>query len=263
MAEQMRKIKTISGRPLDQRAEMELINRYTLKELKPEDVYAFSVVLCDNEIDRDNERFDRNALEALAKLFIGKTGIFNHSSNAHDQVARLYRASVEQTGERNSLGEEKLALRGFAYILRTEEMQPIIDKIEGGILKEVSVGFAVSDCVCSICGKSIGWSECEDGHVKGRSYNGRRCYGLLKNPVDAYEFSFVAVPAQRGAGVTKNYQPKEIEAAFDVLLGADLRPYLEQMALLEKQYKIAQQSQDEQDKRQEILAENKKYVREM
>ena len=52
-------------------------------------------------------------------------------------------------------------------------------------------------------------------------------------------------------------------SAFDVLLGADLRPYLEQMALLEKQYKIAQQSQDEQDKRQEILAENKKYVREM
>ncbi len=177
---QIRKMKAVNSRPLDLKAEMPLINQYALKELTPDDVYAFSVVLCDNEIDRDNERFDRNALEALAKLFVGKTGIFNHSWDANDQVARLYRTSVEQTGERTTVGDEKLALRGYAYILRTAEMQPIIDKIEGGILKEVSVGFSVSERVCSICGKPMVWNDCENGHEKGAKYDGKQCYGLLK-----------------------------------------------------------------------------------
>jgi len=55
------------------------INRYTRREFKSDEVYTFSVVLCDNEIDRDNERFTTDALQKLATLFLGKTGIFNHS----------------------------------------------------------------------------------------------------------------------------------------------------------------------------------------
>ena len=55
------------------------INRYTRREFKADEVYTFSVVLCDNEIDRDNERFTTDALQKLATLFLGKTGIFNHS----------------------------------------------------------------------------------------------------------------------------------------------------------------------------------------
>lgn len=55
--------------------ELELINRYSRKELSPEEVYIFSVTLCDNEVDRDLERFSKSALYALAPLFEGKTGI--------------------------------------------------------------------------------------------------------------------------------------------------------------------------------------------
>ena len=57
---------------------MEKINRFTRKELTEDDVYCFSVILCDNEIDRDCEKFSVEALKELAGLFIGKTGIFNH-----------------------------------------------------------------------------------------------------------------------------------------------------------------------------------------
>jgi hypothetical protein len=35
--------------------ELELIGRYARKELTQEEIYTFSVILCDNEIDRDNE----------------------------------------------------------------------------------------------------------------------------------------------------------------------------------------------------------------
>ena len=67
----------LSGAPTPQ--ELELINNYTVKPLSADEVYTFGIVLCDNEIDRDFERFDIPALEKLAELFVGKTGIFDHS----------------------------------------------------------------------------------------------------------------------------------------------------------------------------------------
>ena len=39
------------------KSELEQINKYTRRELKEDEVYVFPVVLCDNEIDRDGERF--------------------------------------------------------------------------------------------------------------------------------------------------------------------------------------------------------------
>ena len=52
-------------------------------------------MLCDNEIDRDFERFDIPALEKLAELFVGKTGIFDHSMSGRDQTARIFSCRVE------------------------------------------------------------------------------------------------------------------------------------------------------------------------
>ena len=53
--------------------------------------------------------------------------------------------------------------------------------------------------ICSICGADYG--SCE--HRKGESYGGQTCVAVLCEPEDAYEFSFVAVPAQKQAGVLK------------------------------------------------------------
>ena len=53
------------------KAAMEKINLYTRRAYKPEEVYTFSVVLCDNEVDRDGECFTKETLEELAKLFVG------------------------------------------------------------------------------------------------------------------------------------------------------------------------------------------------
>ena len=45
------------------KAAMEKINLYTRRAYKPEEVYTFSVVLCDNEVDRDGECFTKETLE--------------------------------------------------------------------------------------------------------------------------------------------------------------------------------------------------------
>lgn len=184
--------------------DMEAINAFAKKELKPEEVFVFSVILCDNDIDRDFERFSDKTLEQLAGLFVGKTGISDHEWKSGGQVARIFRAEVVSDPERETAtGETYACLKAGAYILRTEANAQLIADIEGGIKKETSVGCAVAESLCSICGKPIGSPEC--GHIKGREYGGKLCYASLENATDAYEWSFVAVPAQRNAGVTKGF----------------------------------------------------------
>jgi len=184
--------------------DLEKINRYTRRDFKSEEVYTFSVVLCDNEIDRDGERFTTDALQSLATLFLGKTGIFNHSMQAQNQTARIYDCAVEQDSERKTqCGEPYTRLVGKAYLPRSEKNANFILEIESGIKKEVSVGCAVGRVTCNICGADLKKGGC--AHVKGKIYDGQTCCAVLDEPTDAYEWSFVAVPAQREAGVIKSF----------------------------------------------------------
>ncbi len=86
---------------------------------------------------------------------------------------------------------------------RLAKNEDLIKEIQSGIKKEVSVGCSVSRSVCSICGSDSNTDSCH--HKKGRKYKGKLCYRELCDPYDAYEWSFVAVPAQRNAGVTKSF----------------------------------------------------------
>ncbi len=74
--------------------DLALINLLSRKELKEEDVYVFSLRLCDNEVDRDQERFAPQTLEELSRLFVGKSGIFDHQWSARGQAARIYKTEV-------------------------------------------------------------------------------------------------------------------------------------------------------------------------
>ena len=146
-------------------AQLEAINAQAKASMTAEQVYVFSLRLCDDQVDRDMERFDTAALPGLAKLFIGKTGIVDHQWSAGNQVARIFAAEVVQ--------EDRVSyIKAWAYIRRGGTNEEVIADIEAGIKKEVSVGCAI-------------------------------CVAVLKEPMDAYEFSFVAVPAQPNAGVLK------------------------------------------------------------
>ena len=196
-------------------SDIELINGFSKSALTAEQVYTFCVRLCDNEIDRDGERFSAEALETLAELFVGKTGIFDHNWTAEGQKARIYKTEViAQDTILTAAGDGYKYLKGCAYMLRSEENGPLIADIEAGIKKEVSVGCSVKRSVCSICGEDYGVCE----HEKGRTYGGKLCCVELREPVDAYEWSFVAVPAQRNAGVLKKYGGNDVRLNLDRLL---------------------------------------------
>lgn len=197
--------------------ELEIINGYATVPLKSEDVFIFTVTLCDNEVDRDNERFTLEALCKLKELFPGKTGISDHSMRSKDQCARIFRTYIEKADRKTSVGEPYTALKARAYMLRNVETEALISEIEGGIKKEVSISCSMNKSTCSICKADMRSHGCK--HIKGRSYEGKPCYAELSEPSDAYEWSFVAVPAQRNAGVTKSFKKEESIMSEKEILG--------------------------------------------
>ena len=176
-------------------ADMAKINVQTLRELTAEEVFTFKLAACDNQIDRDFERFTESALSKMAELFVGKTVLTDHRWSAGTQTARVYAAEVEATGE-----VKRLVLH--CYMPRTEKTAETITAIESGILRECSVGVAIGKSICSICGADNHQALCQ--HFPGREYDGKLCHFDLDDPLDAYEVSLVAVPAQPEAGIIKS-----------------------------------------------------------
>ncbi|WMM26669.1 hypothetical protein RBU61_08320 [Tissierella sp. MB52-C2] len=183
--------------------DLELINRYSRKELTSEDVYIYPIILTSNDKDREFEYFDKKDLNTLSKLFIGKTGILDHSWKSGNQHSRIYKCKVEAVeGETNFKGEQKYILKAWAYTIKAGN-EELIAKIDSGIYKEVSIGFRISDLECSICGNSFfDYENCK--HYPGREYKNQGiCHLRMKDPTDAYEFSFVAVPCNSDAETVK------------------------------------------------------------
>ena len=209
--------------------DLKAINKYTLEPLSAEDVFVFRAVLCDNELDRDYERFSLKALQDLQKLFLGKTVIKDHYHSADNQVARIYATELEQGTKTLASGELYTKLVAKCYMVRTASNADLIAEIKGGIKKEGSVGCSITSSICSICGTDNAKSYCR--HWPGKSYDKEGgkvlCTFTLNGAKDAYEFSLVAVPAQRAAGVSKSYTGKtvyegnEVEPEVDTTDNAD------------------------------------------
>lgn len=175
--------------------DLALINRQSLRELALEEVFIFRLAACDNQIDRDYERFTDAALNELAALFVGKSVLMDHVWLAGSQTARVYNAYVEEAE-----GVKRLIL--CCYMPKTGENENTINAIEAGILRECSVGCQMEHVICSICGADQVKTCC--AHIPGREYDGKLCFMELDGAKDAYEVSLVAVPTQKEAGVVKS-----------------------------------------------------------
>ena len=198
---------TVSGE------ELEKINGYAREPLTEDKVFVFRVALCDNDIDRDGEKFSSGALEKLAELFKGRTGIFDHDPKSSKQTARIFDTWVETLPEKTTTdGEVYRRLMAKAYMVRTASNGDLISEIQGGIKKEVSVSCTMKKKLCSVCGADMYKGGCD--HEKGGEYGGKLCYHILDEPLDAYEWSFVAVPAQVNAGVTKRFEKDVLRLSY-------------------------------------------------
>lgn len=145
--------------------------------------YTFTMKICDNEIDQDNERFSSNCLDRLAQLFIGKAGYIGDS-----QLSKIVFVEVVEEEDRWATTHEHYKwLKATATIPRTCETEELIWQIELGERYKVNIGCAVNTQTCSICGNTDG--RCN--HKPGKYYGGALCYTTLDDPTQVYEWSFV------------------------------------------------------------------------
>ena len=102
------------------------INNLIRNKVNPEDVYIFSVTLCNNDVDKDYEKFSREMLDDLADMFIGKT--------TGDSKAKIFDTWVEKINEKETVdGKRFYQLKAKAYILKTEDNMPLITVSMSGI----------------------------------------------------------------------------------------------------------------------------------
>lgn len=241
--------------------DLELINTYARNPLSAEDVYCFNLTLCDNEVDRDFERFSIDALKELAGLFVGRTGISDHNMSSLNQKARIFKTCIqEDKSKKTSAGEDYVTLKATAYMLVTDENKDMIAQIEGGIKKEVSVSCSMSNMTCSICGKNMKSHECN--HIKGKYYGKKLCHGILSGAADAYEWSFVAVPAQKNAGVTKALSKEKAKTKKTTANDINGNSGAEKTQVYSKSYikKLELEAEDGRLYREHLLSEIKKFA---
>lgn len=172
--------------------DFQTIKEFLKHPVAKEDLFVYSVKLCDNLLDREGEFFSIPALHQLADLFVGVGGIFNHDWQGAEQHSRIYKTEVlsDDSIEKTPVGEPYTYIVAYVYTLNTEENKPFLDKLKAGIYQEVSVGF-----------ESAKTSEVPYGERKAVR---------IDEIADVFEWSFVAVPAQPFAGVVKsNKQSKE------------------------------------------------------
>jgi hypothetical protein len=167
----------------------------------------------------DNEQDDRNympfnlkALQDLKKIYPGKTMLKDHKRTADNQIARIFDTElIQDANKRTELGELHTELIGKIYMIRTDSNKDLIAEINGGTKKEVSTSTVPEKMICSICGTDNMKDYCR--HYPGFTYDvadatgkyeKKKCKMLLHGAKEAYELSFVAVPAQPRAGAHKS-----------------------------------------------------------
>lgn len=259
--------------PIPTEEDYELIKGMMGTEEIPRDgLYVYKVLLCDNMVDRDSQMFTHKSLERIRDLYIGKVGIKDHSPTAGNIHSRIYKTElVVDEGKQNELGDNYEYVLGYAYTINNEENKAFINEIRGGLKKEVSVGLSNRSLICSICNKEM-YSDGHE-HVEGETYGGEKCIGLIDDVDDVYEFSFVAIPSQRKAGIIKAFNKKEENSmnlkqiALKICKSADVAPEDAEklMEEIEKVYKpdtVRKALEEERDKLKEDLAKALKEVEE-
>lgn len=194
-------------------ADLKKINKYTLSPVTAEDVFIFKATMADNEQDdRNYMPFNLKALQDLKRLYPGKTMLKDHRRVADNQIARIYDTElVQDANKQTELGELHTELIAKIYMIKTDSNKDLIAEIMGGIKKEVSTSTVPEKMICNICGCDNMKEYCR--HWPGYEYDvadntgkssKKRCKMLLNGAKEAYELSFVAVPAQPRAGTHKS-----------------------------------------------------------
>ncbi len=175
------------------------INRFALKELTADEIFARKQLLAHSGIDRDRERFPENLLDDFAATLPGKSVLYFHAKSSFLPLGLYFDAvtevmSPEQfkslTGEDPRLPEGVSSVKvlwAWYYVVKTADIESTLANIEGGVYRHWSIGFMATDLVA----------------VK-KEPNGPALYWEYVAPGEATEGSLVWLGAQQGATSQKS-----------------------------------------------------------
>jgi hypothetical protein len=180
------------------------INGFALKELTADDVYVRKFLLCHSAVDRDRERFPEAILDDFAATLPGKSLLAVHDRRSLPLGLWFDTAteemSVEQfkslTGVTATVPAGKATVKvlwAWSYLLQKEFNAQVMENMDAGIYRHVSIGFAAADIVA----------------IKTET-NGPVLYYEYVGPGEAQEGSLVWLGAQPGATTQKVLKDQDI-----------------------------------------------------
>jgi len=148
-------------------------------------VFAFQVMMVDNDIDASGERFTIEALETMAQISIGKMCIITDDTYGRIYACKIISDDIKKTKDGNDYF--KLVARVWLPLekLAKDEVAKRLD-----IGTEYSIGCSTSKSTCSICGNKFG--ACR--HNVFENYNGQICCCELSDVTDVYEVAAICNP---------------------------------------------------------------------
>lgn len=156
-----------------------------------DNLYYFKAKLVDDDIDRDNERFTKDAVRKMADMFIGKVGL------APPEVTQICSTTSMRIFDTELRQSDSGALELIALIsvrLNTASQAKQFEQYLS-THQDLSVSCSVLSRTCSICGKNALKEHCK--HEKGKIYGKymkRKCIYELSGVTDVYEWTFVENP---------------------------------------------------------------------
>ncbi len=192
-------VKSAHGNPDEN--DLALINSFTLREFKADELYMRTMYLAHNAIDRDGEVIDTALIDNLATTLPGKGFFVKHpaswdgdSGPGEGRFFKAEKITMSQEEARELLREPTLEfvgdeqatlLQASFYMSRAAGGDNLIAKIDAGIAGDVSIGF----------------NYAERTPIK-RPDESVMAY-RLHSPGQAYEGSLVWLGAQPGARIHK------------------------------------------------------------
>jgi len=184
--------------------DLEKINKFAVSPVESKDVTVYTALLIDDKITRNHTQYTKDFQNMLLSLpqgegnFIGSPILFgdsqDHQHAANAQVGRIFEAW-------QVIDEEKhYGVMAKLYVLN-QGNDDLINKINSGILKEMSIATKVQMPLCSICSQDI--RQCD--HIPGQ--NG--CYVIMSGTGFVAESSFVAVPGSNAAKILTDDEMKK------------------------------------------------------
>lgn len=204
------------------------INEFTQSTKSAEDVICFSTLSCNDQLDRDLDRFTAECVEDFAKLPEPYSSVGKGYMVSHDYT-KLPVGTVFEVGTENIEGVKHLT--NSVFMPNTEQYKNFIENIDFGIYRFVSVGVMLDDSACTVCSSPmVGnyWTFClENGHEKGLWYDPN------SDEKDSWGWAEPVAEGTKGAVLCTRdlFTPKDFYELSQVFLGAQYGAQLERSAV--------------------------------